>query len=265
MGYAEVADVRFWYKTHGTGRPLVLLHGGFGAVETFAAIRPALAQRRRVISVDLPGHGRTADVDRPMRYESMADDVAALIGHLGLGPVDVLGFSLGGGVGLRMAVQHRQMLRRLVVVSAPCRRQGWFPEVLAGMPEPDEAAGERMRGIPAYELYRQVAPRPEDWPKLWARTGELLRREYDWSAEVATLTTPTLLVFADADSIRPAHMVEFFGLLGGGHRDAGWDGSDRPDARLAVLPGLTHYDIVDSPALPAVVLPFLTHALNTPD
>ncbi|MFI7080455.1 alpha/beta fold hydrolase [Micromonospora sp. NPDC049903] len=265
MGYAEVADVRFWYETHGTGRPLVLLHGGFGAVETFAAIRPALAQRRQVISVDLPGHGRTADVDRPMRYESMADDVAAFIDHLDLGPVDVLGFSLGGGVGLRLAVQHRHLLRRLVVVSAPCRRQGWFPEVLAGMPEPDEAAGERMRGIPAYELYRQVAPRPDDWPKLWARTGELLRREYDWSAEVAALTTPTLLVFADADSIRPAHMVEFFGLLGGGHRDAGWDGADRPDARLAVLPGLTHYDIVDSPALPTVVLPFLTHTLHTPD
>ncbi|MEV6810636.1 alpha/beta hydrolase [Micromonospora sp. NPDC051296] len=261
MSYAEVNGLRLWYEEHGDGRPLVLLHGGFGAVEQFAAIRPALAPRRRVISVDLQGHGRTADVDRPLRYESMADDVAALIVHLGLAEADVLGFSLGGGVALRLAIQHRELLRRLVVVSAPCRRQGWFPEVLAGMPEPDEAAGERMRGTPPHQLYQEVAPRPQDWPRLWAKTGELLRREYDWSPEVAALTTPTLLAFADADSIRPGHMVEFFGLLGGGHRDAGWDGTDRPDARLAVLPGLTHYDIVDSPALPSAVLPFLTHTL----
>ncbi|GIJ09277.1 alpha/beta fold hydrolase [Micromonospora andamanensis] len=264
MGYALIDGVRFWYETHGDGRPLVLLHGGFGSVETFAAIRPALARRRLVVSVDLPGHGRTADAGRPLRYESMADDVAALIDHLGLAEAEVLGFSLGGGVALRLAVQHRQLLRRLVVVSAPCRRQGWFPEVLAGMPEPDEAAAERMRGTPPEQLYRRVAPRPEDWPRLWVRTGELLRRDYDWSSEVAAITTPTMLVFADADSVRPAHMVEFFGLLGGGHRDAGWDGTDRPAARLAVLPGLTHYDIVDSPALPATVLPFLTHPSTPP-
>ncbi|GGM48915.1 alpha/beta hydrolase [Micromonospora sonchi] len=264
MSYAEVNGVRLWHETHGSGRPLVLLHGGFGAVETFAAIRPALADRRRVIGVDLQGHGRTADVDRPLRYESMADDVAALIVRLGLAEVDVLGFSLGGGVALRLAIQHRELLRRLVVVSAPCRRQGWFPEVLAGMPEPDEAAGERMRGIPSHQLHQRLALRPQDWPRLWAKTGELLRREYDWSAEVAAMTTPTMLVYADADSVRPAHMVEFFGLLGGGHRDAGWDGTDRPGARLAVLPGLTHYDIVDSPILPATVLPFLTHPSTPP-
>ncbi|GIJ25555.1 alpha/beta hydrolase [Micromonospora qiuiae] len=264
MGYAEVNGVRLWYETHGSGRPLVLLHGGFGAVETFAAIRPALAERRRVIGVDLQGHGRTADVDRPLRYESMADDIAALIANLGLAEADVLGFSLGAGVALRLAIQHRELLRRLVVVSAPCRRQGWFPEVLAGMPEPDEAAGERMRGIPSHQLYQRLAPRPQDWPRLWAKTGELLRREYDWSREVAAMTTSTMLVYADADSVRPAHMVEFFGLLGGGHRDAGWDGRDRPAARLAVLPGLTHYDIVDSPALPAAVLPFLTHSSTPP-
>ncbi len=229
MGYARLDGVRFWYETHGTGRPLVLLHGGFGAVETFAAIRPALARRRLVVSVDLPGHGRTPDTGRPLRYESMADEVAALIVHLGLAEAEVLGFSLGGGVALRMAVQHRQLLRRLVVVSAPCRRQGWFPEVLAGMPEPDEAAAERMRGTPPEQLYRRVAPRPQDWPLLWTRTGELLRRDYDWSSEVASITTPTMLVFADADSVRPAHMVEFFGLLGGGIGTPGGTApTDRP-------------------------------------
>ncbi|MFG2007752.1 alpha/beta fold hydrolase [Micromonospora sp. NPDC048868] len=264
MSYAEVAGLRLWHEEHGAGRPLLLLHGGFGSVETFAPILPALAARRRVIAVDLQGHGRTADVDRPLRYESMADDVAALIEHLGLTEADVLGYSLGGGVALRTAIQHPALVRRLVVVSAPCRRLGWYPEVLAGMPDPDEEAGERMRGTPPHALYARVAPRPGDWSRLWAKTGELLRRDYDWSAEVAALAVPTLLVFADADSVSAAHAVEFFGLLGGGHRDAGGDGTDRPASRLAVLPGLTHYDIVVSPALPAAVLPFLTHPVSPP-
>ncbi|MEU4774954.1 alpha/beta fold hydrolase [Micromonospora sp. NPDC023644] len=264
MSYAEVDGLRLWHEERGAGRPLLLLHGGFGSVETFAPLLPALAARRRVVAVDLQGHGRTADVDRPLRHESMADDVAALIDHLGLTGADVMGYSLGGGVALRTAIQHPALVRRLVVVSAPCRRQGWYPEVLAGMPEPDEEAGERMRGTPPHELYTRVAPRPGDWLRLWAKTGELLRRDYDWSAEVAALAVPTLLVFADADSVRTAHMVEFFGLLGGGHRDAGPDGTDRPASRLAVLPGLTHHDIVVSSALPAAVLPFLTHPVSPP-
>ncbi|SBT45411.1 alpha/beta fold hydrolase [Micromonospora auratinigra] len=265
MGYADVNGVRLWYEVHGSGRPLVLLHGGYGSVETFARIRPALLARRRVIAVDLPGHGRTADGDRPWRYESMADDIAALLGHLDLPAVDLLGYSLGGGVALRAAIQHPARVRRLVLVSTPYRRRGWYPRVLAAMSAQDERAAERMRGTPPHQLYARVAPRPQDWPALWARSGELLRREYDWSAEVAALPMPVLLVYADADSIPARHMVQFFGLLGGGHRDPGGDGGGRPVSRLAVLPGLTHDDIVGSPMLPAVVLPFLTHQLRAPD
>ncbi|MGC5018305.1 alpha/beta fold hydrolase [Micromonospora sp. DT47] len=264
MSYADVNGLRLWYEIHGAGPPLVLLHGGYGAVEMFAPILPALAARRQVIGVDLQGHGRTADVDRPLRYESMADDVVALIRHLGLPAVDVLGYSLGGGVALRTAIQHPGLVRRLVLVSTPCRRQGWYPEVLAAMATQDEQVGEQMRGTPPHQLYARLAPRPEDWPRLWAKGGDLLRREYDWSAEVATLAVPTMLVYADADSIPVTHMAEFFGLLGGGHRDAGWDGTDRPAARLAVLPGLTHYDVVAAPAVPAAVLPFLTHEVRPP-
>ncbi|MEV1330683.1 alpha/beta fold hydrolase [Micromonospora costi] len=264
MSYAEVNGLRLWYESRGAGRPLVLLHGAYGAAETFAPLLPALTGRHRVIRVDLQGHGRTADVERPLRHESMADDVAALLRHLDLPDADLLGHSLGGGVALRVAIQHPALVRRLVVVSAPCRRGGWYPEVLAAMAAHDGRAGERMRGTPAYELYARIAPRPEDWPRLWARSGELMRRDYDWSAEVATLTVPTLLVFADADSIPTAHMAEFFGLLGGGRRDPGGDGSGRPASRLAVLPGLTHAETVGSPALPAAVLPFLHHPAVTP-
>ncbi|WP_431975046.1 alpha/beta fold hydrolase [Micromonospora haikouensis] len=264
MSYAEVNGLRLWHEVRGSGRPLVLLHGGYGTAESFAPLLPAFAGRRRVVTVDLQGHGRTADVDRPLRFESMADDVAALIRHLGLGEADVLGYSLGGGVALRVAIQHPALVRRLVVVSAPCRSGGWYPEVLAAMAAQDAATGEQMRGTPPHELYARVAPRPQDWPALWAKTGELLRRDYDWSAQVAALANPTLLVFADADSVPASHVAEFFGLLGGGHRDAGWDGSDRPASRLAVLPGLTHYEMLDSPALPAAVLPFLTAPARPP-
>ncbi|MCI4061979.1 alpha/beta fold hydrolase [Micromonospora sp. R77] len=260
MSYANVNGLRLWYEVHGAGRPLVLLHGGYGSTEMFAPVLPALTARRQVVALDLQGHGRTADVDRPLRYESMAEDVAALLRHLGLPEVDLLGYSLGGGVALRTAIRHPELLRRLVLVSTPCRRGGWYPEVLAAMAAQDERAAERMRGTPPYELYTRVAPRPQDWPRLWAKTGELLRRDYDWSAQVAALTVPTMLVFADADSIPVGHMAEFFELLRAGHRD----GTDRPTARLAVLPGLTHYDVVGSPALPAAVLPFLTHQVRPP-
>ncbi|MFF4890555.1 alpha/beta fold hydrolase [Micromonospora chersina] len=264
MTYADVNGVRLWYEVHGTGRPLVLLHGGYGSTEMFAPVLPSLVTRRQVVAVDLQGHGRTADVDRPLRYESMAEDVAALLRHLDLPAADLLGYSLGGGVALRAAVQRPELVRRLVLVSTPCRRQGWYPEVLVAMAAQDERVAERMRGTPPHQLYERVAPRPQDWPALWAKTGELLRREYDWSAEVAALPMPVLLVFADADSIPVRHAAEFFGLLGGGHRDAGGDGTGRPASRLAVLPGLTHYDIVGSPALPAAVLPFLTHEVRAP-
>ncbi|MFD6664486.1 alpha/beta fold hydrolase [Micromonospora chalcea] len=264
MSYAEAGGLRIWYEEHGNGKPLVLLHGEYGSTETFAPIRPALATRRRLIAVDLQGHGRTADVDRPLRYESMADDVAALLRHLGLPRADVLGYSLGGGVALRTAVQHPDLIRRLVLVSTPFRRHGWYPRTLAAMSAHDERVAQRMRGTPLHERYARVAPRPQDWQALWARGGELLRRDYDWSAEVAALPMPVLLVFADADEIPVSHAAEFFGLLGGGHRDAGGDGTDRPASRLAVLPGLTHYDVLTSPALPAAVLPFLTHPARAP-
>ncbi|SCG45449.1 alpha/beta fold hydrolase [Micromonospora humi] len=261
MSYADVRGLRVWYEEHGTGKPLVLLHGSYGSTETFAAVRPALAARRRLIAVDLRGHGRTAGLDRPLRYESMADDVAALLRHLDLPQVDLLGYSLGGGVALRTAIQHPALVRRLVLVSTPFRRRGWHPDVLAAMSAHDERAGERMRGTPAHERYARVASRPQDWPALWARSGELLRRDYDWSAGVAALPMPVLLVFADADAIPVRHMADFFDLLGGARRDAG---ADRPASRLAVLPGLTHDDVVASPALPAAVLPFLTHTARAP-
>ncbi len=258
MSYADVNGLSLYYEDHGSGgQPLVLLHGGIGAGELFAPILPELSVRRRVIAVDLQGHGHTADVDRPFRPQQMADDVAALIRHLGLPHADVMGYSLGGDVALRPAIQHPAVVRRLVLVSVSCRRDGSFPEVLATMDQMGPGLAEMLKPSPVYELYARIAPRPQDWPVLIAKTSELVKQDYDWTAETAELSAPTMLVYADADSIRPAHVVEFYGLLGGGLGDPGWDGSGRPVSRLAILPGTTHYDISTAPALVPAVLPFL--------
>ncbi|HET7246739.1 MAG TPA: alpha/beta hydrolase [Streptosporangiaceae bacterium] len=257
MSYADVNGLSLYYAEHGCGEPLVLLHGGFGTGEMFGPVLPALAAQRRVIAVDLQAHGRTADVGRPLRYETMADDVAALIGYLGLVRSDVMGVSMGGGVALRTAIQHPEAVDRVVLVSVPFRRDGWFPEIGAAMRQFTPEHGEAMKQSPLYATYARVAPRPGDWPVLHAKMGELLSADYDWSSEVAAITAPTMLVYADSDSIRPAHMVEFFALLGGGLRDADWDGSGRPAGRLAIMPGTTHYDIFASPALAAPILEFL--------
>jgi pimeloyl-ACP methyl ester carboxylesterase len=256
MSYIETNGLSLYYDEQGAGEPLVLLHGGLSSGENFAALAPSLAAERRVVLVDLQGHGRTADVDRPFDPETMADDVAGLIEHLG-GTADVLGYSLGGEVALRLAIQHPEKVRNVTLVSVTCKRAGSHPEVLEAMDEMTPAIAEMLKQSPVYELYTRIAPRPEDFATMVAKTSDMLKVDFDWTAEVAELTTRTLLVFADADSIRPAHIAEFFGLLGGGLRDAGWDGSNQPTNRLAVLPGATHYDIPNSPLLAPVVLGFL--------
>jgi pimeloyl-ACP methyl ester carboxylesterase len=257
MSYADVNGLSLHYEEHGSGEPLVLLHGGLGAGEMFEAILPQLSAGRRVITVDLQGHGGTADIDRPLRTELMADDVAALVDHLGLEHVDLMGYSLGGEVALRTAIQHPARIRRLVLVAATFRRDGSHPEVVAAMDQMSAAAAEPMKQSPLYAQYARLAPRVEDWPVLVGKTSELLKVEFDWTEDVAKITARTLLVFADADSVRPEHMVEFFALLGGGLRDAGWDNSARPSNQLAVLPGRTHYDIYTAPALASTVVEFL--------
>ncbi len=256
-GYAPVNGLAMYYEVYGKGQPLVLLHGGFGAIEMFGPNIAALAANRQVIAADLQGHGRTADIDRPMSYEAMGDDVAALIRYLGFAKADVMGYSLGGGVALQTAIRHPEVVRRLVLVSTAYSQGGWYPEILAGEAQLGPQAAEAMKQTPMYDLYSHIAPKPQDWPVLLTKLHDLLVRDYDWSNGVASLTMPVLLVAGDADAVRTAGVVDFFGLLGGGKRDAGWDGTGRPPAQLAILPHTTHYDIFVSPALPAVVTPFL--------
>jgi pimeloyl-ACP methyl ester carboxylesterase len=260
-GYAPVNGLKLYYEVHGAGEPLILLHGGLGATEMFNQLLPVLSQGRQVIAADLQAHGRTADINRPMTFEAMADDIAALIRYLGLKKADVMGYSLGAGVALRVAIQHPGLVNKLVVVSTAFRRDGWYPEVLAGMAQVGPEAAESMKQTPMYQAYARIAPQPGDWPVLLTKVGELIRKEYDWSKEVAAIKAPTLLVFGDADAIRTAHIVQFYELLGGGKKDAGWDGSGMSIARLAILPGFTHYNIFSSPLLMSTVRAFLDSSI----
>ena len=258
--YAPVNGLRLYYELYGTGEPLVLLHGGMGGIGMFTPILPALAQSRQVIAVELQACGHTADIDRPMDFPFLADDIAALLEYLEMEKADILGYSMGGGVALQTAIRHPQRVRRLVVVSFPCASRGWYPPVHQAMGTITAEVAATWVGSPMHAAYVAVAPRPEDWPTMAAKTGQMVAQVYDWSAEVAALPMPTMLVVGDADSIPPGYAAEMFGLLGGGKQDGGWAGEGMSSARLAILPGTTHYDITASPQLLPALLPFL----NTP-
>jgi pimeloyl-ACP methyl ester carboxylesterase len=258
--YADVNGLHLYFETHGEGRPLVLLHGGLGSGEMFGPTIPALAAAgHQVIVPDLQGHGRTADIDRPIDVRLMADDIAALIGHLGLEQVDVVGYSLGGGVALFTAVRYPELVRKVVIAAAHARRDAIPPEMLAQQEQVSAAAAEFLKDTPMWELYQRVAPRPEDFGRLLDKIGASMAQDFDFSDVVAGLQVPTLLVAADADMAPPSHYVEMFKLLDGGLRDGGWMGEGRPKGghALAIVPGTTHYNLAVSPLFPAVALSFI--------
>jgi pimeloyl-ACP methyl ester carboxylesterase len=258
--FAPVNGLQLYYELYGSGQALVMLHGGVGASEMFGPNLAAFSASRQVIAVHLQGHGRTADIDRPLSYELMADDICAMLKYLKISQADILGYSLGGGVALQTAIRHPEVVRKLVVISAPARRTGWYPEVLEGFDKMGPEAARYMDQSRLFQLYPGV-----NWAKLFTKLGEMMREDYDWTKEVAAIRLPMLMAFADADAVRMEHILEFFGLLGGGQRDAGMDGSLRPAARLAILPGQTHYDMGVSPSLAAVILPFLESPMPKDD
>ena len=258
--HADVNGLHLYYEIHGTGRPTVVLHGGLGSGEMFGPLIPELtAAGRQVIAPDLQGHGRTADIDRPLSLEAMADDIAALIRDLGLDQVDIVGYSLGGGVALHTALRHPALVRRLAVTSIYVRDEAIYPELRAQQGQVSAAAAEFMKDTPMWELYQRVAPRPEDFGRLLDKIGAYMMKPFDWMDDLRGLPVPTLISGADADQVPPSHFVEMFAALGGGQRDGGWDRSGRPEGghALAIIPGTTHYDIFSSPLLARTWLAFL--------
>lgn len=252
--FADVNGQHIFYSVHGAGKPLILLHGGI-TPDSYGSNRDELAKSRKVFAVHLQGHGRTPDTARPLRSETMGDDVAALIGHLKLGKADVMGYSLGAGVALQAAIRHPDAVDRLVIVSGGMRKDGYYPEVVTAFDELASHAAEYGPGVKASPL-GQAYP-DVDWSNLFAKVGDLTKQSYDWSADVAKVRARTLLVFADADCMRPEHMVEFWKALGGGQRDAGLDGSLRPASQFAIVPNTTHHTLPLDPTLPQIVERFL--------
>ena len=241
-GYVSVNGLDMYYEIHGEGYPLVLLHGAFSGIGTsFGKMLPGLAEKRQVIAFELQGHGRTADIDRPLTVEGMADDVAAALPELGVEQADVLGYSNGGSVALHFATRHPQRVRKLVLMSIGYKLSGVHPGLMEGM---GEMKPEMMHGSPWHEEYMRIAPRPEDFNRLFQKKTEMDRQIKDFSEEaIRGIKAPTLLMIGDSDLIRPEHAVEFFRLLGGGV--FGDMPPGLPNSQLAILPGTSHVGMVD--------------------
>jgi pimeloyl-ACP methyl ester carboxylesterase len=255
-GKVQVGGAEIYYEIHGDGPPLVLLHGGVDPSQTFGAPLAAMARTHRVIAIHMRGHGFSTDTDAPWSSELMADDVAAVLRQLSIGRARFMGYSLGAGVALQVAFRYPELVEKLVSVSVDYRTDDDYPEVREAfrqLPAHAAAYGQQLASSPLAELYPDV-----DWERVFRKSGEMNMPEYDWTEGIKGISAPTLLVFADADSIRPEHMVAFWKLLGGGQGDAGFDGSQRPASRLAVLPGTTHYNLIQSPLLTEVATAFLT-------
>lgn len=260
-GYVESDGVRYWYEVHGQGEPLLLLHGGLGSIDMFGDVLPRLARSRQVIAVDLHGHGRTALGARTaVDYDAAGDDMAAILDALGYRQVDALGYSMGGGVALKLAARHPGRVRRLTLVSTGYATDGFYAAMRPLQAQVSAAMAPMMVETPMYRSYARVAPNPDEFPRLLDAMGASMRLETDWSEDVRGLAMPTMIVFGDSDMYRPEHIVEMYQLLGGGLRDAGWQRESMSRNRLAIIPDATHYDIFFSPLLVPVVLPFLDGA-----
>jgi pimeloyl-ACP methyl ester carboxylesterase len=258
MPYAPANDLNLYYEVHGEGPPLILLHGAYMTVEMMAPLTEGLAGTRQVIVPEMQAHGRTGDVDRPLSYEQMADDTAALLRHLELEQADVVGYSMGGGAALQLAIRHPALVRRLVVISAGFRYDAMPPEAIAMFPS---ITPEMFAGSPMETEHQRLSPDPDGFPKLVEKLKTLDTTDFAWPEDdIRALAAPTLIVLGDSDGVRLEHAVEFFKLRGGGVMG---DLSGLPESQLAVLPGTTHFvppgsGLLDrADWLQAMIVPFL--------
>ena len=239
-GYAPVNGLEMYYEVHGSGRPLVLLHGNLSTIGVdFGGIIPSLARSRQVIAVEQQAHGHTADIDRPLSIQSWTDDTAALLRHLGVEQADVLGYSSGSAVAFQLALDHPQLVGKLVLASFSYRLDGLHPGLMDNI---GDLQPEHLAGTPFEQDYARVAPNKGDWPKLIEKIKRMDADLPEWTAEdVRGLSSPTMLIIGDSDIVQPEHSVELFRLLGGGVIG---DLAGLPRSRLAVLPGTTHVTLV---------------------
>jgi pimeloyl-ACP methyl ester carboxylesterase len=242
-GYAPVNGLQMYYEVHNKaagGRPLVLLHGNLSTIGVdFGGIIPSLSRDRQVIGVEQQAHGHTADIDRPLTVDHWTDDTVALLRHLGVEQADVFGYSSGSGVAMQIALDHPELVGKLVLASTSYRNEGLHPELMANL---EQVRPEHLAGSPFEQDYARVAPNPGDWPKLIEKINEMNASLPEWTADqVRSIAAPTLLILGDSDIVQPEHIVEMFRLLGGGVIG---DLVGLPRSRLAILPGTTHVTLV---------------------
>jgi pimeloyl-ACP methyl ester carboxylesterase len=254
-GYAEAAEgLRVHYEVYGEGEPIVVPAGALMPIKTMAQVIGPLSERRQVIAIDLEGHGRTGLRDTPMSHERNGDDVAAVLRHLGIRQTDVAGYSHGGDAAIRMAIQHPEMVRNLIVISTGFSLDGWYPEGQQGMGSINAPQAEQFKTTPFFEGYGH----PDQFPLFLDRMGELGSKHWDWREEVRALRMPVLLIFADHDSVSMQHITEFFALFGGGISEPGLIDTKFSRARLAIIPGYLHYNLGQGPEVAQVIDRFLT-------
>lgn len=257
-GYAPVNGLQMYYEIHGAGHPLVMLHGGLETIDVSLGgnLLPSLAETHQVIAIEQQGHGHTADIDRPLDYEQMVEDTAALLRHLEITDADVFGYSMGGMTALGLATRHPDLVRKLVIVSAPYNNDGMRPENIAGM---QSLTPEALAGSPQESAYLRVAPNAGDWGSLLSKMGPLQRDFKGWPAEdIRRMAAPTLFVFGDSDAIPLDHAVELFRLRGG---DVNGDFAGVPASRLAIIPETTHISMMTRADL---LLPMVSTHLDAP-
>jgi pimeloyl-ACP methyl ester carboxylesterase len=235
----EVNGMKMYYEVSGAGEPLIVLHGAYMNIETMGRIIPKLAETHKVYAIEFQGHGRTTDIDRPITYPNLADDVAAFMTAKGIAKADVFGYSMGAAAGLQLAIRHPDRVNKLAAASVAYDAEGWQPEFKAFIPQ---MTVDMFVNMPFAKDYRKLAANPDGFPALVKKLIALEKEPMSWEVDVKALKTPVLMMAGDADVVTLEHTVALFRLLGGGVM--GDMGKPMPASRLAVLPATSHTAVI---------------------
>lgn len=251
--YTNVNNMKMYYQISGSGDPLIVLHGAYMNIPSMGEIIPKLAKTHKVYALEFQGHGRTNDIDRPITYQNLADDVAAFMNQAGLNKADVFGYSMGAEAGLQLAIRHPEKVNRLIAASAAYDLEGWQPEFQAAIPQ---MTVEMIVNMPFAEDYRKLAPDPDGFPALAEKLIALEKEPMAWEDDLKKIKAPVLIIAGDADVATLEHTVNMFKLLGGGIM--GDMGKPLPHSRLAILPATSHTAVITQvELLHAFIEPFL--------
>jgi pimeloyl-ACP methyl ester carboxylesterase len=247
VGYAPVNGLQMYYEVHGSGEPVVLLHGAFMTIpNNWTGWIGELSKTRKVIAVEMQGHGRTADIKRDFSSENLADDVAALLDYLKIPSADLIGYSMGGEVAMQCAIRHPDKVRKVVSISAVLRHDGWVKEALDVFPQ---LTFEAFKGSPIETGYKKLSPTPDEFPNFVKHIVAATVKPFDFGADKLKATkAPMFFIHGDADGVRLEHIAEMFRLKGG---EIHGDMRPRSASRLAILPNTTHVTLMER--MPVIV------------